>query len=388
MSKSFIWKGISLVVDSNLDNKAELICALKKEGIELRDDILENQPNYFIFENQFISQSTDLSMMFAKYTKKSYEKDTKVYEEDNSEFKDIKAKPYDIKKYKKIISQNILDGETRAFDISVNILNEVLDDSTRSKLFLDVLILLALANKSSYDAENLVVEFKTEHNYYKTEISIVNDEPLNLYKIYDWIINDDEYEDSYGVKLHVVRQVIATKQDIKEVDGILEDSKLAYKRIISKKTDDYFDQLNQLKDDFLILSQNQNTALRTLHVTFFAWLGYLGIELFNIITKYEEANILYYLFCSQGIKKGIVIFMFGVALCFIFIGYVLEIKSLKKTYNVIKKLYKDKILFEADSDNKSKFETIIEEPKIEMLQIIMFIIITLSLCVRFLIAVL
>ena len=112
---------------------------------------------------------------------------------------------------------------------------------------------------------------------------------------------------------------------------MLLDCKLAYKRIISKKTDEYFSQINQLKDDFLMLSKNKNNALRTLHVTFFAWLGYLGIELFKIIVNYQKSNILEYLFCSTGAKKGIVIIMFIIALVFIFLAYVLEIKSLRET---------------------------------------------------------
>lgn len=387
MNRSLTWTGISLIIDSNLKNKNELVSILQNEGIKLRYNTLENQSNYFIFENEFIKQSTDLSIMLAKYTKKVYGKDTKVYVANSKEFKVIKARSDDIKKYKKIISQNILDGEIREIDISVNVMNEVLDESVRSKMLLDTLILLFLANKCRYDAENLKAEFRTEDSYYTTKINVINDKSIGLYPIYDWIINDDEYEGSYSVKLHIVRQVIVIKQNIKDFKGILEDSKLAYERIVSNKTKDYFNQLNQLKDDFLILSQNENTALRTLHVTFFAWIGYLGIELFNIVTKYDGTNIVYYLFCSKGIKKGIVILMFIAALIIIFIGYASEIKSLQKTYSVIKELYKDKILFETDTEDKSKFETIIKEPRVENPQVIIFIVIMIGLVVRFLIAV-
>ncbi len=51
--------------------------------------------------------------------------------------------------------------------------------------------------------------------------------------------------------------------------------------------------------------------------------------------------------------------MFIIALIFIFIAYVSEIKSLQKEYNVLKHIYKDKILFESESDIESKFELII-----------------------------
>ena len=79
--------------------------------------------------------------------------------------------------------------------------------------------------------------------------------------------------------------------------------------------------------------------------------------------------------------------MFIAALIIIFIGYASEIKSLQKTYSVIKELYKDKILFETDTEDKSKFETIIKEPRVENPQVIIFIVIMIGLVVRFLIAV-
>lgn len=389
MSRLLTWRGTSMVINSDSEKRDELVDILQKEGIELRSgNVLENQSNYFIFENEFINQETNLITILMKFLKKNYENRFKVYITNSKKFQFIKANSDDRNKYKNIISQNIIDGDIRELDISLNIMNEILDDSARSEVLLDILILLALANKSSYNAEDFKAEFRTDDNYYRTNISIINDNPIGLYPIYNWIINDDEYEDSYNVKLYIVRQVIAIKQDIKDVTGILEDSKLAHKRIISKKTDDYFDQINQLKDDFLILSKNENTALRTLHVTFFAWIGYVGIELFNIITKYNGTDILHYLFCSQGIKKGIVIMMFIAALTIIFVGYVSEIKSLQKTYNVIRTLYKDKILFETDLENESKFEMIIKEPKIGYSQLIIFIIIMIGLAVRFLIAVL
>ena len=168
----------------------------------------------------------------------------------------VQAQAHDENKYKEIIEHNIMDGEERNFSISVNVLYEILNDSNKSRMFLDILILFALATKSRFYAKELRFEFKVEDNCYEKELNIVNPESIHLYPLYNWIINDEEYEEPYNVKLHIVRQVIVNKKKISDAEGILEDSKLAYKRIISKKTNDYFDQLNQLKDDFLILSNN------------------------------------------------------------------------------------------------------------------------------------
>ncbi|MEO5301370.1 hypothetical protein [Enterococcus cecorum] len=116
---------------------------------------------------------------------------------------------------------------------------------------------------------------------------------------------------------------------------------------------------------------------------FFAWLGYLGIELFKIIANYQKSNILEYLFFSTGAKKGIIILMFIIALVFIFLAYVLEVKSLRRTYDVIETIYKDKILFEEDSEQESKFEKIINKPQVGKLQKIVFAIVLITLLIRF-----
>lgn len=193
-------------------------------------------------------------------------------------------------------------------------MNGVFDNNNlKSILFIDILILFGLATRSSYNEEEVEAEFRIEDKCYKVELNILDSGQLYLYPVYDWIFNDE----SYNVKLQVVMQVIINKNDINNVDGVLEDSKLSYKRIISKKTNEYFEQLNQLKDYFLILSQNENSSLRTLNLTFFAWLGYLGVELFNIIISYKVEDIVSYLLFSKGAKKGIVLLIFIVVLCFI-----------------------------------------------------------------------
>jgi hypothetical protein len=378
------WKGTSLKFDG--ENSC-IIYQLKQESISLRENddkvTLENQQNYFIYENEFIAQSTNLISMITKYTQKEYSDKSKVYVSEGNEFKSIQSIFSDLNKYLEVVKNNVIDGDIREFNISINVLNNILDDSRKSRLFLDILIMFALGNRVSYDAENVGIEFNSDEEHYRVDIDIADSDSMNLYPMYDWIFNDEEYKDSYTVKLHIVRQVIIRKRNIKDTSGILTDSKLAYKRIISKKTDDYFNQLNQLKEDFLVLSKNENSALRALNITFFAWLGYLGVELFKIIVNYSKPDILTYLFCSTGVKKGIVIMGFIIALFFIFLAYVLEIKSLEKTYNVIKEIYKDKILFETESKKDGKFENTISKPEIGKLQKTVFTVILVLLFFRF-----
>lgn len=374
MNSNLLWDGTSLKIDTNNQLFDDFKKLLTDNRINLRKEqniyYLENQNDYFIYEDDFIESTRNLNLVVTKFSQKNYNENTKIYLVNNNDFRLVESNCKDKVVYEEILEDNIINGNLREFPISVNVINEVLTRKTsKSELILDFFILVALSTKITYYAEEIESEFRIDDKIYKINLNI-DDDPLHLYALYDWIINNNEYKDSYKVKLQIVRQVIVSKRNIKDINEILEDSKLAYKRIISRKTDDYFEQLNKLKDDFLALSKNANNALRTLNLTFFAWLGSMGVNLLNIITKYDDSNnIIPYLLFSKGSKKGVVIAMFIIALIFIFIAYISEIKSLQKEYEVVKRIYKDKILFEEVPDENSKFELIINRPELGKIQL-------------------
>ena len=386
MNSNLLWDCTSLKIDNNNQLADDFIKLLNYNGIKLRKEqniyCLENQENYFIYEDDFIESTRNLNLVVRKLSEKNYNENGKIYLANNNDFRLVESNCKDKVVYEEILEDNIIDGNLRKFPISVNVINEVLTRKTsKSELILDFLILVALSTKITYCAEEIESEFKIDDKRYKINLKI-DDAPLHLYALYDWIINNNEYKDSYKVKLQIVRKVIVSKRNIKDINEILEDSKLAYKRIISRKTDDYFEQLNNLKDDFLALSKNANNALKTLNLTFFAWLGSMGVKLLDIITGYDGNDIISYLLFSKGSKKGVVIAMFIIALIFIFITYISEIKSLQNEYEVVKCIYKDKILFEEDLDENSKFELIINRPELGKIQLGIFGIILFLLIIR------
>ena len=386
VNSNLLWDCTSLKIDNNNQLADDFIKLLNYNGIKLRKEqniyCLENQENYFIYEDDFIESTRNLNLVVRKLSEKNYNENGKIYLANNNDFRLVESNWEDKAVYEEIIEDNIIDGNLRKFPISVNVINEVLTRKTsKSELILDFLILVALSTKITYCAEEIESEFKIDDKRYKINLKI-DDAPLHLYALYDWIINNNEYKDSYKVKLQIVRKVIVSKRNIKDINEILEDSKLAYKRIISRKTDDYFEQLNNLKDDFLALSKNANNALKTLNLTFFAWLGSMGVKLLDIITGYDGNDIISYLLFSKGCFKGVVIAMFIIALIFIFITYISEIKSLQNEYEVVKCIYKDKILFEEDLDENSKFELIINRPELGKIQLGIFGIILFLLIIR------
>lgn len=391
MSEIYNWKGTSLILDENIDTEASMIELFGRNGIKLREDssnqyirVLENQNNYFILENKHISQSTSLISIIEKLAEKEYSNRSTLYSTITKSFVDIKSAPTDKENYKKVLSENIIDGDKREIDVSINVLNEILTNN-KSKLVVDIFILFALAHKVSYSAEKIIIEFRADGKACIEELNLLESAPLNLWCIYDWIFNDVEYEESFYSKLEVFRQVVLNKRKILPAEDLLFDSKLAYRRIISKKTDEYFQQINRLKDDFLVLSKNQQTSVRALNLTFFAWLGALGIEIFKIVSNYDGSDLWKHLFLSSGSKQLFVIISFLIALIFIWCGYKLEVQSLQKEYEVIEKLYKDMILFDTETDELKKFSQVIEQPTVGRTQFRVFVLIVLLLLLRLII---
>ena len=133
------WKGTSLVIDDANDKFVE---RLKQEGISLRQDddeiTLENQKKYFIYENEYIEQSKNLITIINKYTQKEYSDKSKVYFSEENEFKAIQPIFDDLKKYLEVVKNNVIDGDTRNFNISINVLKNILNDSGKPSLFLDI----------------------------------------------------------------------------------------------------------------------------------------------------------------------------------------------------------------------------------------------------------
>ncbi len=381
------WQGTSLILPTELENNKEFRERLARENISLvieeNRSLLRNEKNHFIFENDFIEQCTNISIISNKLRNKSFADDSKIFNHETCTFNTIKAQPVDLVDYSNIISNNILDGDLRNFEISINVLNEVLNIGDKSRAVLDFFILLALAPKSAYDAEMISVNFLASDGTYKFKFDIMRDKPLNLYPIYSWIFNEKESASLVDTKLQIVRSTIIKKQTIHDVRGILEDSKLIYNRTISGQTKDYFEQINRLKDDFLVLSNNEQKAMRTLNVTFFAWLGYLGIEILQYISEYNGNNLIRDLFFSQGEKPGVVVLMLSIALIFIFLGYYYEVSSLRKEHEVIRTIYRDVILLEDNNGKTQKFDNLIKKPRVGRIPIVIFLIIMTFLFIRF-----
>lgn len=338
-------------------------------NIEGSKFVLENQRGYFILEDEFINGSERLLSIIDKLAHKNYDNNIFVYR--NEDFVEINATADDKYKYNNVVKENIIDGDLRSFNISIDILNEALDkNNTKSVLIIDFFILLALANRIKYDAENINVEFKSEKGCYTLSLNI-NSKPLNLYELYHWIFNSDEYK----IKIQIARQVIININNLTEINKILLDCKRIYRRIIEKNTNEYFEQINIFKNDFIDVRRRSIDALRRVNYSFLACIGSFSIKIF------DNTNHLKF-FLTNSLQGVIISVIYLIVLCIIFGLYHSEIKSLKETYEGIKRIYEDKVIFENISNDEEKECIFAIKPKLGKLQWIIFVICLIIILLR------
>ena len=73
--------------------------------------------------------------MINKYTQKEYSNKSKAYFSDRNEFENIQSIFGDLHKYLEVAKNNVIDGDIREFNISINVLNNIMDDSRKPRLF-------------------------------------------------------------------------------------------------------------------------------------------------------------------------------------------------------------------------------------------------------------
>ena len=165
VNSNLLWDGTSLKIDTNNQLFDDFKKLLTDNRINLRKEqniyYLENQNDYFIYEDDFIESTRNLNLVVTKFSQKNYNENTKIYLVNNNDFRLVESNCKDKVVYEEILEDNIINGNLREFPISVNVINEVLTRKTsKSELILDFFILVALSTKITYYAEEIESEFR------------------------------------------------------------------------------------------------------------------------------------------------------------------------------------------------------------------------------------
>ncbi len=377
------WNGTSLQIFNN-DRNQELIQSLMDKNIGEPDGdyyIVYNNKNLWFFEQEYIKEQTKFKEIIDKLSQKNYTDDLEYYESGNFECLNMNMNTYkrESEIYKQIISENNIDGiERKKLNISINILSQTNKNGDKEQKYVETIyILIFLAHKTMRIGNEFNFYFNSEHRNFQIDLNFTKKVEYDLFNMYEWIVKENDYQESFKIKLDIVREIIFRKQSIKESESILTEAKSVFKRIISQETKEYFEQANQLRRDFLTLSSDQNKANRTLHISLFGWLGYIGLTILDFIKEYEGQYLINSIVFLYSEKVIIIILLLIGTLIVIMSAYVKEVYDNKKTYKELRVMYIEKFNF-----TEQDFDKYMKEPKVNKVYCIIAVGIVIALFFR------
>lgn len=359
------WQNTAAIID--LNSPLQQIFKSNQIGLNKNDGYyIYNKENTWIFEEEFIDvPSHNLQQIFDKLCIKNYD-NIQYFDSVTSEFKVVTES--DAENYLKIISFNTINGvEYEKLKISLKLLSggDYSSKSDRVRHLINIYVLLLLANRTKRQQNRLEFTFEGDLDscVFITEFGKQNltdglleiDELLKsdgLLEIYEWIVNEQEYSEAYKVKLQIVRSLIIKQKRLDELDLIKNQAESIFNRIVSGKTDHYFELQNNLKDDFIKISTMISESNSSLNTKLFGWLTAFSLIIFDFIKKSDGQSLFGRIVCSTSEKTNVLLLLLIMALLIIMIMFNLDIRNIRKQYQCLKDLYVNQMFISKEEFNK------------------------------------
>ena len=347
------WQNTAAIID--LNSPLRQIFESKQIGeIKYGGYYIVNQADIWVFEEEFIdTPSHNLQQIFDKLCIKKYD-NIQCFDLVTCDFKVVTES--DAENYLKIISFNTINGvEYEKLKISLKLLSEgdYSSKSDRVRHLINIYVLLLLANRTKRQQNRLEFTFEGDLDsfVFKTEFGKQNLID-GLLEIYEWIVTEQEYSEAYKVKLQIVRSLILKQKKLDELDLIKNQAESIFNRIVSGKTDHYFELQNNLKDDFIKISTMISESSSSLNTKLFGWLTAFSLIIFDFIKKSDGQSLFGRIVCSTSEKTNVLLLLLIMALLIIMIMFNLDIKNIRKQYQCLEDLYVNQMFISKEEFNK------------------------------------
>ncbi|EUC82668.1 hypothetical protein HMPREF1516_1266 [Streptococcus sp. CM6] len=347
------WQNTVAIID--LNSPLQQIFESNQIGVHKHDGhYIYNDRNTWIFEEEFIdTPSHNLQQIFDKLCIKDYD-NIQCFDSTTNTFNVVTVS--DAEDYLKIISLNIIRGVGyEKLKISLELLSEgkYSSKSDRVRHLINIYVLFLLANRTKRQQNRLEFTFEGDLDsfVFETEFGKGNFTD-GLLEIYEWIVNEQEYSEAYKVKLQIVRSLILKQKKLDELDLIKNQAESIFNRIVSGKTDHYFELQNNLKDDFIKISTMISESNSRLNTKLFGWLTAFSLIIFDFIKKSDGQSIFGRIVCSTSEKTNVLLLLLIMALLIIMIMFNLDIRNIRKQYQCLKDLYVNQMFISKEEFNK------------------------------------
>lgn len=362
------WNGTSYEIVDDESNR-DLIEFLQYNNVELEEEkgkYILYQNNKTIFNlNDYIETKThfaDIEDYF--YDIDFSEKIDYIYRDNhNWKIEEIDIKD-EMEKYNNVVKSNIINRDIKNF--SVNLLRKVENPSQKILHLNRIFILLFLSTNTEIKIleDGFIFDFRISEDrisisekYGFSEVNINDIDLLN--SVYDWVINDTGYYNTYKQRLDIVRSIIVKNGTFRINEDIVNKAESIFKRIISQETDKYFEEVSNLKNDFLKITERENDIYQSLHLKLMGWMTALSLLIFDKIKDYDGADVISRLLNSSSEKTQLLLVLLVCALLVILIIYILEMWKNQDEYLKLKDFYTKSLMFNGDDfKNKVKFPII------------------------------
>lgn len=340
----------------------------------IEDGVLYNQESLLFLEERYIDENSQFLNISEKLSAKDFDSKLKILK--NNHLKEVRDYSQETELYKRVLSENNIEGITQKEDLLVSVRHfEDYKHTDKIKFVQSIYILLFLANITVFKENQFSFKVKFDENEAVKEISFEKIEHFDLVKAYDWITTSKE---NLHTRLKIIREIILRKKSFNFVDSDLESAKSAFNRIIKEETDKYFVQVNMLKDDFFKLSEQKRKSYNSLHLKFLGWIGSIGIFIYGQLKDKPSGSLFHKLFFTVSEKTKLFLLIFIIALTIIWSIFMKEMWDNKKEYKNIKEFYTKQLFFE-----EVDFKNYLEEPRINFWYKLMFVFLLVCLVIRF-----
>ena len=347
------WQNTAAIID--LNTPLQQILKSNQIGVEKNDGYyIFNKENTWIFEEEFIDEpSHNLQQIFDKLCIKNYD-NIQCFDSETNEFKVVTES--DAENYLKIISLNTINGvEYEKLKISLKLLSggNYSSKSDRVRHLINIYVLFLLANRTKRQQNSLEFTFEGDLDSFVFETEFGKKKIIyGLLEIYEWIVTKQEYSEAYKVKLQIVRSLIIKQKKLDQLDLIKNQAESIFNRIVSEKTDHYFELQNNLKDDFIKISTMTSESNSSLNTKLFGWLTAFSLIIFDFIKKSDGQSLFGRIVCSTSEKTNVLLLLLIMALLIIMIMFNLDIRNIRKQYQCLKDLYVNQMFISKEEFNK------------------------------------
>ena len=375
------WQNTAAIID--LNTPLQQIFKSNQIGVEKNDGYyIFNKENTWIFEEEFIdAPSHNLQQIFDKLCIKKYD-NIQCFDSATNEFKVVTES--DAENYLKIISLNTINGvEYEKLKISLKLLSvgNYSSKSDRVRHLINIYVLFLLANRTKRQQNSLEFTFEGDLDSFVFETEFGKKKIIyGLLEIYEWIVTKQEYSEAYKVKLQIVRSLIIKQKKLDQLDLIKNQAESIFNRIVSEKTDHYFELQNNLKDDFIKISTMISESNSSLNTKLFGWLTAFSLIIFDFIKKSDGQDLFRKIVCSTSEKTNVLLLLLIMALLIIMLMFNLDIRNIRKQYQCLKDLYVNQM-----SISNEEFNKFIKKPLYSNMYNLLLLSLLIILVIRFLI---